>query len=180
MGGGRRFYWCGVTFLGSTFLCRVSQSQKRCSWGFSRARRKASVQSFHSILHPAIRVHQSMYGILYGHEPCWGREAYHLPQESQELGTLEPREGGSFFPRSLYIQVTHICSGHAYPGQLPIPGGDSHSTQTLLGIHLNCLCPVPSPIHQHGIYLESIKRSFLAKLQKWYAYIQSQPPFAVK
>lgn len=73
--------------------------------------------------------------------------------------------------RSLNNQVLHdgvatpILANYLFPGVIDRQLA-SLITQILLGMSLNWLCLVPSPIKQHRTDLESVKYSFLAKLGK--------------
>lgn len=70
----------------------------------------------------------------------------------------------------MLLVATPVLANYLFPGVIDGQLA-SHITQAFLGMHLKCLCLVPSPISQWRIDLENVKCSFYAKLCKWHIYI---------
>lgn len=101
--------------------CPLINPWERCSWGFSRAKSKASVQSVSSILElsPIHSVQIQSINRLCG--PTWPWAT--LAQGSAVPATGEPETQCTRAKRKLSLSRSlnnlsyHSCSGHAYSGQ---------------------------------------------------------------
>lgn len=94
------FYLREIVSLGLKVPFSLKQSWKMCSWRSSRARSKASVQSYHSMVELSQAQHPANFSpsdhrvwCPYGCGPCWRVQSMRAPQARSSEGE---KEGNSF------------------------------------------------------------------------------------